>query len=150
MSFQSIIETRYSAIDVDTYSWSLTELCDLYRQDKLIFPEGKPYCYLDVELASLLESLIVGVSSMSLFAYLEQNVWELFDIKGSRKLKQLIEFNLSLKPIIVTTRGFEHWRNVSYKDIPPKQQRRLQLSKFPVTLITGDRELATSYITSRI
>ena len=154
MSLQSIIETRYSAIDVDTYRWSLTELCDLYRQDKLIFPEKQSCHYLEDGVAALLESLILGIPGMPLYAYVQPDSerWEFFDVKRSRKLKQLIEFILGspgLKRIVCTTRGFSHWQDVGYKDITPTQQKKLQLSKFPITLISGDRQLATSYINSR-
>ena len=148
---QSIIEGRATAIAVDTYNWSLTELCELYRQDKLIFPEKDDTLNPDVELAALLESLILGIPGTPLFAYVNPNeTWEFFDVRHSRKLHGLIRFILEPRRIVFYTLGFSHWEDVQYKGIPHRQRFKLKLNKFPITLISGDRQLATSYINSRI
>jgi uncharacterized protein with ParB-like and HNH nuclease domain len=98
MALQDEIAKQSSTIKTDSYSMSIGELLNLYRDEELdIHPEfQRIYRWTDTQKTRLIESLLLGIPIPPVFvAQRHDGVWDVVD--GVQRLSTIFQFIGELK-----------------------------------------------------
>lgn len=98
MSLQEEITTRTKEFRTDSYSMSIGEIANLYKDGELIIdPEFQRYFRWSLQQKSkFIESLLLGIPTPPIFVYQrEDGIWELVD--GLQRISTILEFMGYLK-----------------------------------------------------
>jgi uncharacterized protein with ParB-like and HNH nuclease domain len=137
------IENRKKEYKTDSYSMSIGELTNLYRDKEIVInPEFQRFFRWDIfQKTSLIESILLGIPIPPIFVYqTEEGNWELVD--GLQRVSTLLEFmgilhkgeegELYPPSTLIATEQLQSLEGVTWKSL--SQEIRLEIKRARITV----------------
>ncbi len=137
------IEDRKKEYKTDSYSMSIGELTNLYRDEEIVInPDFQRFFRWDIfQKTSLIESILLGIPIPPIFVYqTEEGNWELVD--GLQRVSTLLEFmgilrkgeegKLYSPSILIATEQLQNLEGVTWKSL--SQEIRLEIKRARITV----------------
>lgn len=149
------IETRKKEYKTDSYSMSIGELVNLYRDEEIIInPEFQRLFRWDIfQKTSLIESILLGIPIPPIFVYqTEDGKWELVD--GLQRVSTLLEFmgmlkeddgNLYEPSQLVATEQLSQLKGITWRELPQDVRLEIKRARITVEIIKKESDKDAKY-----